>query len=156
MNLELDKIEQIADKILEIYHKQLKAFKLDNSGLAKTADVEVNMNGTRLVISMKMEDYWKYVEYGRRPMQKFPPPDVIKDWITVKKIVPRPVNGKVPSTNQLAYLIGRKIARDGIPARKVLTQTVYDPEFEVVISAIREEIKRQFRQQLLAEFETTI
>lgn len=76
--------------------------------------VSITYNGNKYSASISIASYWKYVEYGRRP-GKFPPPKAILDWIKVKPVLPRPMNGAKPPTEaQLAFLIGRKIARDGI------------------------------------------
>lgn len=76
--------------------------------------VSITYNGNKYSASISIASYWKYVEYGRRP-GKFPPPNAILDWIKVKPVLPRPMNGAKPPTEaQLAFLIGRKIARDGI------------------------------------------
>lgn len=65
--------------------------------------------------SVSLADYWKYVEYGRKKGGKFPPYAKILEWVRVKPVLPRPVNGlKPPTEKQLAFLICRKIARDGI------------------------------------------
>ena len=69
----------------------------------------------KIQASIELASYWKYVEYGRKP-GKFPPPDKILNWVSVKPIIPRPLNGIKPTTKQLAFLISRKIARDGIKA----------------------------------------
>lgn len=151
MNIELSNIDKIAGRVADIYRNKLTDYKLGNSNLANTASVQVEFNGTLLVISMNLEEYWKYVEYGRRPMKKFPPPTAIREWIKTKRIVPNPVNGKVPSTESLVYLISRKIARDGIPPKRALTETVYSTEFEAVIEDIKNEIKRQLMQQFLKD-----
>lgn len=51
--------------------------------------------------------------FGRQP-GKFPNLTGIKQWIAVKGIVPHPdKNGRAVSVDSLAYLIGRKIAREG-------------------------------------------
>lgn len=64
-------------------------------------------------VKISLEDYWKYTEEGRGP-GKFPPPDTIARWIDVKGITPYPdSNGRIPSVDQLTYLIGRKISIDG-------------------------------------------
>lgn len=76
------------------------------------------------IISLNLAYYWRYVEYGRRP-GKFPPPDKILEWIRIKPVLPRPMaNGKLPTEQQLAYLIGRKIATKGIDAGNQLHNTV--------------------------------
>ena len=72
-----------------------------------SADVEVN--GTRYTVWMNMEDYWKYVEYDTKP--HWPPKDAIRRWIEIKPIIPRPFsNDKIPTQEQLVYLIRRAMA----------------------------------------------
>lgn len=83
-------------------------------------------NDRKYEISLNLASYWRYVEYGRRA-GKFPPPDKILEWIRVKPVLPRPMaNGKLPTEKQLAYLIGRKIAREGIEAGNQLQETLED------------------------------
>lgn len=63
-------------------------------------------------ITMTLNDYWKYVENDTRP--HFPPFDKILDWVQIKPVIPRPdANGRIPSNESLAYLIGRAISRNG-------------------------------------------
>lgn len=77
--------------------------------------IEIQFETNKYSGSISLVNYWKYVEYGRRP-GKFPPPNKILDWIKIKPVIPRPVNGIKPTEKQLAFLISRKIARDGIKA----------------------------------------
>lgn len=77
--------------------------------------IEIQFETNKYSGSISLAYYWKYVEYGRRP-GKFPPPNKILDWIKIKPVIPRPVNGIKPTEKQLAFLISRKIARDGIEA----------------------------------------
>lgn len=80
--------------------------------------------GYKWEISLYLKDYWYYVEHGRQP-GKFPPVDKILDWIDIKPILPYPdKNGKLPTPNQLAYLVGRKIATEGIEAGNQLQETL--------------------------------
>lgn len=81
--------------------------------LANTAKYEIVENGDVIGVEINLADYWQYVENGRRS-GKFPPLDKILDWIRVKKILPTEIHGKLPTEKQLAYLIGRKIAEEGI------------------------------------------
>lgn len=75
--------------------------------------LNIEFNTTKYTGSISLKNYWKYVEYGRKP-GKFPPPKKILNWVKVKKILPKPVKGIKPTEKQLAFLISRKIARDGI------------------------------------------
>lgn len=76
-------------------------------------------------VTMTLADYWKYVENDTRP--HFPPPDAILRWIQVKPVIPRPdANGRIPSQKSLAFLIGRKIAREGTEGTHDLAKTKDD------------------------------
>lgn len=76
--------------------------------------VSIQFTNNKIEADISIASYWKYVEYGRRP-GKFPPVNKILDWIKVKPVIPRPMNGlKPPTEPQLAFLIARKIAREGI------------------------------------------
>lgn len=76
----------------------------------KNLGTTVTQSGIEANISIA--DYWKYVENGRR-QGKFPPPDKMLEWVKVKHILPRSSELKITEP-QLAYLVGRKIARYGI------------------------------------------
>lgn len=76
--------------------------------------VSIEFRNGKYEADISIASYWKYVEYGRRP-GKFPPVNRILEWIRIKPVIPRPRNGlKPPTEPQLAFLIARKIARDGI------------------------------------------
>lgn len=77
--------------------------------------IEIQFETNNYSGSISLAYYWKYVEYGRRP-GKFPPPNKILDWVKIKPVIPRPINGIKPTEKQLAFLISRKITRDGIEA----------------------------------------
>lgn len=86
--------------------------------------VSIKFSNNKIQGEIYIAEYWKYVEYGRRP-GKFPPIDKILNWIKVKPVLPRPMNGlKPPTEKQLAFIISRKIARDGIPAGNQYTDAL--------------------------------
>ena len=75
-------------------------------------------------VQLSLEDYWKYVEKGRLP-GKWPPISAIEKWIEIKPVLPRPMdNGKLPTTQQLAFFISSKIGLKGIKPRPLLQQSV--------------------------------
>ena len=87
-------------------------------------NVDIAFNNGEITGEFSLASYWKYVEYGRRP-GKFPPLQNILDWVKIKPVIPRPVNGlKAPSEKQLAFLISRKIAKDGIKAGNQLQEAL--------------------------------
>ncbi|QIX61853.1 hypothetical protein HER32_11940 [Hymenobacter sp. BT18] len=74
---------------------------------------EVTEREDGLTLTIYGIDYALHLEYGRGP-GKFPSLLAIKEWIGAKGIVPKPdAKGRAVSVDSLAYLIGRKIAREG-------------------------------------------
>ena len=87
----------------------------------------VERNDKTFEVKLSLADYWVYVEKGRRAGGKFPPVSAIERWIEVKPVLPKPMsNGKLPTNKQLAYLIGRKIAIEGISPKPLLQRSVDD------------------------------
>lgn len=91
--------------------------------LINSISTEIKVGSDTFEVVLNVVDYFKYVEEGRKP-GKFPPVDKILSWIRVKPVIPRPINGKLPTEQQLAFLIGRKIATEGIAPGNQLRDTV--------------------------------
>lgn len=141
MNIELTQaIQDLVYSIADIYKQNLESSKA--TGNLQNFQTHITLNDTTFSVVFELEDYWKYVEYGRGP-GKMPPIKAIESWVRVKPIVPDSRTGKVPNTKQLAYLIARKIGRDGTPAQRPLERTLYSDEVETLISAIKQEISNQ-------------
>lgn len=107
--------------------------KLQNEGisasgkLANSVQVLFNNRGSMYEVSLQLEDYWKYIEEGRPPTSRNGNGELrrnILNWIKVKHIIPRPYNGKLPTENQLSYLISRKIHRLGYEGKQPLKKTL--------------------------------
>ena len=98
---------------------------IDTSKLLNSIKYIFNNNNTSFEISMEMAEYWKYVENGRKS-GKFPPISAIREWVKVKPVIPRPYNGKLPTENQLAFLISRSIAKKGIRPRPIFNDSLDD------------------------------
>lgn len=107
----------------------------------------------RFEVKISLLEYWKYIENGRRA-GKFPPITAIKDWIKVKPVLPKPMsNGKLPTEQQLTYLISRKIALDGIKPNPILensiksiTESMMEFIEEAVIQDIENEIEFIYKE----------
>ena len=106
------------------YRAALTAKRINaSSKLYKTAQPIVKQTGSIYTLYMRMEDYWKYVEYGTRelagrPKGKFPPLSPFVSWVRQKGI---PLNGK--KLTSVAYAIATKIGR-GIPSKGILSGTI--------------------------------
>ena len=149
MNIEINEaITNIVDRMLDLYKNKLVENNINASNtLYNNASTVIEVNGLTLSVSFNLEDYWKYVEYGRRPGKR-PPIDAIEQWIRVKPIIPDPINGRVPTTKQLAFLISRKIGMEGTKAQRPLEKAVYSDEMEMLIAQLKNEIVGQMKEEL--------
>ena len=120
--------------------------------LANSIKDIVKFDGKYLTVSIQLEDYWKWVENGRKA-GKFPPIEKIKEWIKVKPVLPYTRGKRLPNENQLAYLIGRKIAREGTRANPFLEPTIRDFKlvdkiYAAVNSMLTDEINKVVSEEL--------
>ena len=146
-------LNDFGQKIVDNYKAELQACNYQDGQLYRTLSYSVKMNNnSSWLISISLEEYWRYIENGRRPGAKMPPVSAIENWIKVKQILPRPLtlkSGKsvVPTIPQLSFLIARKIGRDGIRPRPFFKQSFESAkrEFlhiieEAVIADIKESL----------------
>jgi len=120
----------------------------DASGaLSRSADNwTIRATNDRYEIVFRLEDYWKYVERGSRGTESspagalgkahWPPASALQRWIEIKPILPHPdARGKIPTTKQLAFLIGRKIYTEGIAPAPMMTEAIASerPRYEQLI-----------------------
>lgn len=119
-------LDEYGQAVKDLYQKRLLADDKKATGnLIDSVQCKIAYQGTEFAVFLELADYWKYVEGGAKP--HWPPKDKILEWIKAKPVLPRPLdNGKLPTDNQLAFLISRKIARDGIKAGNQLAETVED------------------------------
>lgn len=153
MDIELTTIKDITNNFCTELRNTLSNNGTDASGeLSKSIKGIVKQDGKWVIISIQMEEYWRYIENGTKP--HFPPIDAIKKWITIKPVLPRPLkNGKLPTTNQLAYLIGRKIAQKGTLPKPFFNPTLNDFDlvgkvYNEVLNLIEEQITKEIDKEL--------
>lgn len=148
--LDLTTIQDITNNFVVDLKNKLKANDSYASGdLVNSIRGVVKQNGKYIVISIQLEDYWKYIENGTKP--HWPPISEIRKWISVKPVLPRPLpNGKLPTANQLAFLIARKISKVGTKAKPFLSNTIKD--FDLV-GKVYNEVLTLINKQLEEEIE---
>lgn len=127
-------LDDFANTVLTQYKQGLvEKNKNASSELYNTARCEVNINGSECEAVLYLQDYWKYVEHGRRPGKR-PPMDAILKWVQIKPVIPRPMaNGKLPTERQLSFLISRIIGEKGIKPTPLLSdsvKSVYDDFYQ--------------------------
>lgn len=133
--------------VVELYKKNLiQSDHLATEQLVNNVSYHLTTETYTIAVDISLMEYFKYVEWDTRP--HFPPIDAIKNWLHVRNIVPQPRTGirhtktkgdvkftYTPTENQLAYLIGRRIAENGTTGSHDLENAV-------------EQVNRDFLQRL--------
>ena len=137
--------------IITNYKSQLEAEQMNNGELYRTISYSVSTGNSGWVISVSLADYWKYIEYGRRP-GKMPPVSAIENWINVKQIIPHSMtlkSGKtvIPTIPQLSFLIARSIGRRGI-SPKPLFKNSFEAAKKQFIQVIKDAILADIKESL--------
>ena len=151
-NLDLTDIQQLLQQFIQAVRDDLKQQNINaSSKLSKSLKSVVKQKGKWIEISISLEDYWKYIEYGTRP--HFPPIQAIRKWIDVKPVLPRPMKGKLPTKDQLAFLIARKISKVGTRPKPFLNKTIsdfnlIDKVYDLLINQIEQQINKQINDEL--------
>lgn len=118
--------------------------------LVKSVQYKLDFKDKEFIIYLELEDYYKYVENGTRP--HFPPVNAILNWIKAKPVLPTPINGKLPTPNQLAYLIGRKISEVGTEGSHDLeksSKTISEEYEELILEALEKDINEDLDQTFI-------
>lgn len=91
--------------------------------LINSINYTISINGNEYDVFLNLEDYWKFVENDTKP--HWPPINAILNWIRVKPVLPTENrNGKLPTEEQLAFLISRKISEEGTKGTHNLERTL--------------------------------
>lgn len=114
--------------------------------LAKSVRYEVDSTGLRVFAL----DYILYVNDGRRP-GKAPPRQAIKDWIEEKRL-----SFDIP-INSLAFLIQRKIAKQGTTAwmqggTDLIDSVITDNLIKEITQAFADDYIKQIKSEILQAY----
>lgn len=118
-------LDEYAEKAKELYKRKLTDKDINASyKLLNSVETTVKRNDDEFIVSINLEEYWIFVENGRKP-GRFPPIDKILEWVRIKPVIPySDSRGRLPTEEQLAFLIARKIAEQGTEPKRVLAETV--------------------------------
>ena len=123
--------------------------RIASGDLLNSVEYVIDRDGYTYTVSLMLKDYWYYVENGRKA-GKMPPIDNILNWIRVKPVLPRPnAEGKLPTPQQLAFLIARKIGEEGTEGTQDLrkaTDTIWDTLEDRLYEAIDADVDAAFIQ----------
>lgn len=107
-------LAEFADFAAEQYKANLIRDGRPASGeLMNTITTSIRQGEKEWVVSLNLQDYWKYIEYGTKgrktgnPGRKFPPVNKILQWVQIKPGLPKPAT--LPEQQDLARRIAGKI-----------------------------------------------
>ena len=147
---EITEIRNICEQIAQVYRDKMSNAGYDPNGELMKFTWVTEYNGNLFQLYFNLPDYFQFAEYGRRP-GKFPPPNEILKWIQFKRIVPSSHSGKIPTTNQLVYLISRKIALKGTQGKHLLQETIdstYDNLVDRLVEVIADNIENELEKDI--------
>lgn len=126
-------LAQYAEAIVDRYKQNLEDSDRRATGnLITSINSKVSVNGNEYEVLLQLEDYWKYIENGTKP--HFPPVSKILDWVKIKPILPTPMkNGKLPTEEQLAWMIAKKIDRVGTEGKPDLEEALEEVDYNAII-----------------------
>ena len=148
-------LQQYAAELKEVYKKHLvEADRLASENLINSVETQVETDQGAYLVTITLADYWKYVEDDTKP--HWPPVSAILEWIRVKPVIPRPDSrDRIPKPEQLAYLIGRKISREGTEGSHdiALSATECNRKYEPLIAeALAQDLGAGFRAWIFEAF----
>ena len=137
-------LENLGNTIVDQYRRALTTGGNNYTGrLSNSARTFVEQEDLNYYLYIALQSYGWMLENGRQP-GKFPNVQAIKEWVKNKPVVPRPdKKGKLPSINSLTYLIGRKIANEGIEARPYIQEILNNIDWTPIEQAITADIENK-------------
>ncbi len=144
-------LAEYAEAVKEFYKRRLIADdKVASGNLLQSVETYITSNGSELLVTFSVADYFRYVEYGRKP-GKMPPVDKIINWVKVRNIMPEPKNGKLPTPEQLGWAISKKIARDGILPTYAFADTL-ETVNNLYLPILQEALQEDFDEYVISMF----
>lgn len=137
-------LESCGDQLINLYRTKLTQEGAIASGtLTNAISAFVQTDGEVYELCLRLQDYWKYVENGREP-GTFPNLESLKKWIRIKPVIGRAYNGKLPTIDSLAFLIGRSIMRNGIKPKPLLAASLEElNKMQLIEQQVDDSIKDQ-------------
>ena len=125
--------------IKQLQNNLLKNKTNASSGLSQSIEPKITQPPGGYNLSIMMEDYWFYVENGRKA-GKMPPVKNIFEWIRNKRTIQVETISKsadtIAATRSLAYVIAKKIGREGTKKQPFVSPALQQVTTEVLAKRI--------------------
>ena len=143
-------IRNICEQIADVYRNKMRDADYNPADELMNFKWVTEYNGNLFQVYFTLPNYYIFAENGRRP-GRFPPPDAILKWVQYKRLV-MTTNNKVLNTNQMVYLISRKIALHGTKGRHLLQQTI-DETYDTLVDQLVDAISAIFEKEIEKEID---
>ena len=149
--LTTDRLQTWLNVRIRRMQRNLAADRSNNSGalrqsLGKNYDKSITQKGGFIIGTIQAEDYWYYVDQGRKP-GKFPPytneREGILHWVLTK--IPKQPDIKDTS---LAFLIARKIAKKGTKGTEFASSVLTDKDLNELYKSLAEKLAEDVANQM--------
>ena len=140
-------VTEVCNQIADIYRKKMDAAGYDKNGELYNFKWTTEWKDNLFEVNFDLPPYFHFAENGRRP-GKMPPVNKILQWIEFKHLVPRPNNGRVPTTKQLAFAISKHIALHGTEGKHLFEKTLDDPNLDNLADKLVELITAEFEKEI--------
>ena len=119
-------LDEYRQAVIDIYKQHLVADDhIASHALIQNINYVIERGNRAIEVDLRLMDYWKYVEDDTKP--HFPPLKAILEWVKVKPVIPsQTYNGKLPTQEQLAFLIARKISEVGTKGTHDLEEAIQE------------------------------
>lgn len=155
-----ENLERVLQEYREAFQATLQRRLQDDGSnasysLLKSIETRIEVDGSVYSVHCSLLDYYKYLDEGTSPHKNigdgaFIPS--IRKWILVKPIKPYPTaNGKMPTVEQLTFLISRKIAKEGTKGTHFFSHTkesVNREYKEKIADALKKDIRANIKSYI--------
>lgn len=128
----LTKIGQLGKNNLKLNLQRLN--KVATGGTLNSIDFRIDFSERKSSISVVANEAIIFIDAGRQAGSKMPPSKPIEDWVIQKGIKFSDKKNRPLPVKVMAFLIGRKIARDGIKPTNVISDTFTANSFRAKIA----------------------
>lgn len=141
--LEFKHLKETLDRFGDFIKTKYQTYVPEATGhLVDNVTFRVNHRGTQYEVILNLPFYYKFVEDGRKAGKR-PPIEPILEWIKAKPVIPREIDGNLPTEKQLAFLIARSIGENGTQGKHVLRRAK-----EESVDMMLESIKQAFLEDI--------
>lgn len=143
-------LKETLNQYADFLEQSAKANMPQHYELKDKISFQVQIGSKTFDIAFLGPEYWKWANYGRGP-GKMPPSAPIEKWIEKRGILPRSGHDTPTARKGLAFVIRRKIGKEGTHGSHFLEKSLQDQAdhwFDEITNAIAQDITEEITEFL--------